>query len=472
LYRVFADVKSTPWSPAFLAARANLKHLLGDFLLEAKPGDGCPMSLWDWIKSMPSRCRKALVRALKDREERGEPSSQYNEIHPFVKSENLAKFGVKNGVYSVCYTEYVARLIQAPHDETHLDAGRYLKPLVPRLKEQWSWESPIFYASVAPEKLDKWLNRVCGAQSFFWADYSSFDATYSHEAWMLIESLYAEIYPDAPPEFWAALSAWRCPKGKAKCRKEEVVITYQADAMNASGRDDTALANALFNGIALTMSLAAALAGVTVDQVTPGHIARAKEVFQVAVVGDDSLVACEVDVSGFAPAIVANLERFGLVVKAQCSPHLADVTFLGSMPYPVAGHFYWGPTIGRRLYKAFWQADPVGNLPAWTRGVAQQLMLYRCVPVLFEIAEKVFDYLSKTKITTAYVDPNRLWQTREAPVPHWDQSTLEWLCFRYRDQGLSVGMIRDDLRTVKSISRLPAMTRLNLTDASLLLDDM
>jgi hypothetical protein len=99
-------------------------------------------------------------------------------------------------------------------------------------------------------------------------------------------------------------------------------------------------------------------------------------------------------------------------------------------------------------------------------------MLYRCVPVLFEIAEKVFDYLSKTKITTAYVDPNRLWQTREAPVPHWDQSTLEWLCFRYRDQGLSVGMIRDDLRTVKSISRLPAMTRLNLTDASLLLDDM
>lgn len=236
LFRIFAVIPSAPTPGAFEVAWSLRTSLFRSFL-------SCgarPMDRWEWIKTMPSRRRKQLIRAAKALEERGELSHKFRFIKAFVKTEKLPYFGVRGDVYGVEFAEYVARLIQAPHDETHLLAGPWLKPLCHYLKQDWSWDNWLFYASVAPEDLDRWLNRNKSALSWFWADYSSFDSTYSSSAWLMIERLYSAIYPDAPLGFWAALDAWRQPEGRISLSKDEAVIWYLASIMNASGRDDTA----------------------------------------------------------------------------------------------------------------------------------------------------------------------------------------------------------------------------------------
>lgn len=470
-FRVFgvtgASVRTGVFSRAFGLRSAFFRSFLGR---EAEP-----MRVWDWILSMPSRRRKELIRVFKAYEARGfEPSKRYGEIKAFVKTEKLPFFATnaQGDEYSSEHCEYVARLIQAPHDETHLDAGRYLKPLVGRLKDDWSYDNWLFYASVNPTKLDKWLNRHKSAASWFWADYSSFDATYTPEAWSLIEALYAQVYPDAEPEFWRALEAWRSPHGSILLRKDDAWVKYTAPVCNASGRDDTALANALFNGIALACSIAAAYFGVDLLDLEAKHIVAIRDIVAIAVVGDDSLVALSVDVDPLKPMVLRNLQSFGLKVKAETSHDLVDVTFLASMPYPVGDQFFWGPTLGRRLYKAFWQEQPVGNLPAWTLGVAKQLMLYRHVPLLYDIAMRIVALLPGGKVTDFQFDPNRPWDGRDSATTIYGQETIEWLARRYASKGLTAGQIRSDIASVQGISRLPVMCRFYTTEAALLLDDL
>lgn len=406
-------------------------------------------------------------------EERGEMSERARYIKAFIKTEIMPYFTQKHGEYSVEDVTYLARLIQAPHDDTHLVAGRYLKPLVNRLKSIWHVDNNVFYASATPEKLDIWLNRIAGAKSFFWADYSSFDATYTAETWDMIETFYKRIYPDAETQFLDVLRIWRNAEGNIRLthRDEDGQrIWYHAPNVNASGRDDTALANALVNGIVLMIAFACALTGKEVHDLTYADLHDDR--FNIGVVGDDSLVGCDFDVSIYLDRITEVCEGFGLVVKSCHSYELADVTFLGNMPYLAGGRFYWGPTLGRRLYKAYWQAEPIGNLPAWTLGVARQMALYQHVPLLSDIAQRVVGLLDGSKVTEVKVDENRPWTVRKSPTPRYDETTLWWLAHRYRDEGLSVGAIRADISEVQLITRLPAVVKFRTTDVALAVDDL
>nr|WPR18209.1 MAG: RNA-dependent RNA polymerase [Chemarfal virus 155] len=480
LYRVFKAIPRILDHSAFSTAQRLLEYLLPDFMQLSSP-----MSAWDWVVSMKnSRRRKALVRALRQYQERGELPLGYDVIKAFVKSELLPWFGqsvdgpVQDG------RKYVARLIQAPNDETHVVAGPYLKPLVHRLKEIWNHENWCFYASVSPDKLDKWINRVSQAQSWFWSDYSAYDSTWSDAAWDLVEGMYRNIYPDAHPDFWKVLEAWRKPSGRMNVRQMDgLVVRYQADTCNASGRDDTALANALLNGIVLMMSFASVLSRKHLSALNRDDLYRASQLVDIAIVGDDSLVACKFDVEPYRQQLKTCIESFGLIVEEQCSRELVDVTFLGMMPYPVGGKYYWGPTLGRRLYKAFWQREPIGNLPAWTRGVAKQLMLYKCCPVLYDMAKRVDELLAGHHATvwhsmrhsremTMFPDENRVWTAREGATPQYDASTLAWLAYRYRDYGLNVTSIKRDISIIGEVDRLPAVLQLRTTTVALAADDL
>lgn len=460
LYRVFKAIPRVVEDSAFQNAHRLATHafLLEEFLLPSSP-----MEVWEWICSMTnSRRRKALLKAWHDLTARGDFHAKFREIAAFVKAELLPYFAQTPEGPDVLGARYVARLIQAPHDETHVVAGPYLKPLVKRLKEVWNKDNWIFYASVAPEKLDQWVRRHRHSQSWFAGDYSAYDATYSRQAWELIESFYRKIYPDAPAEFWDVLDIWRAPHGVVRLRKENVRIEYQAEVCNASGRDDTALANAILNGIVLSISIAAALSGKHVSEVEATDMARAQELCAIAVVGDDSLVACSFDAAAYAGPIERGIEAFGLKVKAQHSDELCDMTFLGMMVYPVAGELYWGPTIGRRLYKAFWQADPIGHLPAWTKGVAEQLCMYANVPILYDLALKVKELLPKVPSTKVRADEHQVWKAKETVNPRWDDQTLEWVCRRFRSLGVTRGAILRDLAVISSIQRLPAVAHLEV----------
>lgn len=466
LYRVFKEVLVDLKSESFAAAERHADQLLPGFfdpLLE--------MTIEDWLKSYKnSRRRKQLVRALQKYVDRGCHAKDWLVIKAFVKKELLPYFRGTPAGPATESVSYIARLIQAPHDETHLVAGPYLKPLTHRLKEVWHHENWIFYASVTPDKLDSWINNHRYAKSWFWSDYSAFDATYSHLAWDMLEGFYKRIYPQAPLEFWQVLKAWRRPYGKVHLRREERWVEYQSDVCNASGRDDTALANALLNGLALSLSLTAAWLNKPIAQLTEWDLSLASRVFAIAVVGDDSLVACKVDVEPYRSSVADNIASFGLSAKIEISQNLHDVTFLGMMPYPVEGRLWWGPTIGRRAYKAFWQCDPIGNLPAWTKGVAEQLALYQCVPVLSDMANRVLELLPKASITRQTPDENRVWAARDSRTPRWTQETLMWLCQRY--DRLTPALVERDVATLKQIVRLPCVVYLHTTFEAVSVDDL
>lgn len=451
-YRVFKKYAAIVDRCSFSVTARLLSHplLLGRFERVE------PMSTWDWLLSVTNgRRRRMLVKAWKAMIERGEFAPGFTQISPFLKTECLPWFGIKDGRPECEACQLVPRLIQAPDDETHIIAGPWLKPCTHALKEVWGPDNWIFYASAPPEKLDGWLRSISGCASFYWSDYSAYDLTWSDDAWDMVEGFYRKVMPHAPVDFWTVLGIWRRPQGKAKSRKEDIKVWYKAETMNASGRDDTALANALLNGLAISMSFAAALAGTTISQVTARDIMRASKLVRIAIVGDDSLVGCDFDVRPLAASIEAGLKTFGLVVKAECSTNLWDVTFLGGMPYPAGGNLYWGPTIGRRLYKAYWQAENVGHLPAWTKGVAQQMLLSEHVPILYDIAERVVSLLPGQALTTVKPDENKPYQCRTVRTARWDSSTVEWLCRRY--SGMAPSFVYQDLLNIKAIGRLPAV---------------
>ena len=465
LYRVFKVYPAYPRGEAFDHATSLLtsRFILGGFE-KVKP-----MDTWEWLMSYRNARRKRiLIKAWRERTCRGEPHQDFEWIQPFGKTENLPWFTIVDG-HPVSGVKYVPRLIQAPHDETHLIAGPYLKPLTHALKKHWNHRNWLFYASAVPEVLDEWLRSVQHARSFFWSDYSAFDATWSKRAWQMVESFYRDVLEFTTDEFWRVLDIWRTPKGKTRCKKDEVKIAYQSDECNASGRDDTALANALLNGIAQALSITAAMFGVRVWEVTPDMLAIAQEHVRIAVVGDDSLVACDFDVEPVRAQIIRNLEDFGLCVKAASSPHLWDVTFLGQMPYLAGGQLFWGPTLGRRLYKAFWKADRVGHLCAWARGVAQQMSLNRHVPILREIGERVME-LTKHHPVSDLKDENKLWTSRTSPTLPWDEGTIEWMTRRY--SSLSRGMFQADLDVIRLVNRLPAVIHSEVFTACVAVDDL
>lgn len=467
-YRAFRDVDISV-EPEVFRKIAGFNWLL-------MPGFCLPKQEWEldyWLGSMPMRRRKPLRQAHERRLQRGEDHKDYEWFNPFVKDEHALYGAVLDGLVTAETVEAIPRNIFAPHDETHLDAGRYLKPLVGDLKSIWNHENWLFYASCKPELLDLWLNKNKDARSFFCSDYSAFERSHSHPSWDYMEGIYRQIYPHADEQFWKALKAWRVPKGKKKMPKFDAKIEFHADCMNASGRDDTGLSNAILNGMGLAFSFAAALGNKTVLEVEVDDIRRASELVQIAVMGDDSLVACSFDVEPYREAILRELRRFGFVVKAVTTPNLHDVTFLGMMPYPVAGRFYWGPTIGRRMYKAFWQHDPKGNLPAWTHGAAKQLALNACVPIVSDCAERVMAILAgkkATKIAPENEGYGSAWTLRDTATPRYDESTLRWLCQRY--PGLELSAIRSDVKNIARVQRLPALIRLNTTDLAFALDEM
>lgn len=480
LFRVFkklyfADNGSGPKRERTVDAKAfeNANRLAESPLLLQRFLESTPtaMRIVEYILSNPNPARrKALFEAWRLWDERGEHSEHWEEINAFVKQENLPYFAPKNGVLNSAAIKYVARLIQAPSDESHLVAGPYIKPLMKELKSCWNSENWIFYGAATPEKLDSWLQKIKGCQSFFWSDYSSFDATFSDHTWDMIEGFYRRIYPNADSDFWDVMRFWRKPKGRMIVRADNTRVEYDADTCNCSGRDDTALANALFNGIALSTSIAAALADKSVLDITEDDLFRASNLCKISIMGDDSLVGCDFDVEPIAGKIVRELERFGLIVKAEHSRSLNDVTYLGMMPYATAeGTYQWGPTLGRRLYKMFWMRE-LKAPGSWARGVAEQGKLWQNVPLLPEICGKIEELLKGKSITREKADPIKPWHSRTEVTQKWSEITIRQLCERY--PGLTAEMFESDLNTIKSITRLPCVVRLHTLEAILQKDDL
>lgn len=293
------------------------------------------------------------------------------------------------------------RLICPPPVLHHCVAGPRLKPLTSYLHDLWSWDSPIFYAGGAtPEIMNKWLNSIstpCCLQFkkdilVVENDFSKYDSTYSDPALNFVTYVYSCWGLDLHqhPHLLEVFKAWRNPKGRTPCGR-----FVRAPVMNASGRDDTALMNALLNGLVQFYSFTMEL----YNSVNIDTVEKAKKTLQIVCLGDDSLTILprvkEDGTRWSLDAVQNTIATFGF----ECHDSFirrtpASMVFLGCRPYPclspdgqeVAG---WGPTIGRRIVRMGFCRDPdtTGILEwyAGFRGMGPYLMH---VPIIREIMTK------------------------------------------------------------------------------------
>jgi hypothetical protein len=239
--------------PVAWAKLEEMKHLI----LPKGALDGPQMDVEDWIATMPGTRKRALKRAWIQYQADGSLDDKDLTFSAFVKQELLAAFEEFDGSVSKELEESIARMIMAPQEKAHLVVGPVIKPKLLRLKANWNDENWLFYGATTPKKLQKWLDNSVGTcpdgEVFvFWCDFSMFDCTHSKHSMKLIESYYQEM--ETNPQFKAVIDAWRYPggtMGELKFKLQEIML--------ASGRDDTALMNAMYCGFVMGMAVAAAI---------------------------------------------------------------------------------------------------------------------------------------------------------------------------------------------------------------------
>lgn len=435
-----------------------------------------------WLQTMPTRRRKPLSDAHVEYLRTGW-QKKFEEFTAFVKQEKLPDFS-KDDFGITKMVEMLDRLIQGPNDVTHTIAGPILKPLIQRLHEIWDDQNCLFYGSVGPEALHKWLQRlVVKAGVYIWCDYSMYDNTHSKASWAFMERLYRRSAVDAP-DFWKVMDAWRQPRGRIGPFK------YKARVMNASGRDDTALANGVLNGFAAYLSACAAWLDIPLRSLTPQMVEGCKAIIIMSVCGDDSLGSIpdctQVRREKFCRDMAHNISLFGFEAKLQASTKLYDAVYLGQRPYPTKAGWFWGKTIGRSTYKMGWIIDDKQDLLAHLTGIAEMHVLCSAhVPVLADIAQTIVRLRTGAKRTPVQLDPNRPWEwTYKSGVPY-DDLTLEAVVSIYNcrrtpttgemnvfDTGVTIEEVRALIAEIQGIEQLPYIIRSPLWERMIWVDDL
>jgi hypothetical protein len=389
------------------------------------------------------------------------------------KSSAVEKLPGVNPPTFVPINDFKPRLIQAPPDWVHVMLGPFVKTVLHQIETFWTCESPIFYAGCAkPHQLQRWLQRVtkCTDHWFITLDYKMFDCTHSEISFEFAESIYA-LFVHHTEFSEEILKRIRTPKGYA-CG-----IKYKAPKdMNGSGRPDTSLVNIVNSVAALVTMCAMAITGKELEDLEIADYVLAMDVCLIAAAGDDSVVVMPRSHNGreiTAEFIDCSIGKFGFDAphdKATIAPTFEGMVFLGHMPYPVGGDWFWGPTLARRLYKHHTMLAPHGDLRAWLHGVAKmEKLCYPHVPILADMADVVLAQLKGHKVNAfnpvdaqykaAFCGP-------DFTPPPYDATTVAYVEGLY---GMEAGAIKD---FVTHLPPLPAMLDHSVIDALMAVDEM
>lgn len=475
--RMFRTPRNRPVEGAYeLLASLKSFFLLGGLTAS-------PYSVEQWLTTMPSQRRKKLSSAAEFYRRFGLLPFHRN-FTSFIKVEALPGFS-KNDVGELEELhEMLDRLINGPHDVTHVIAGPYIKPICRALKDMWDYTGPVFYGSAKPEKLHKWLQRlVTHPGTYFWCDYSMMDNSHTNESWDFVEQIYRDNGIDNP-DFWKVMSWWRKPVGTIGPFK------YQGNVMNASGRDDTAFANALLNGFVAYVSAVAAYLAKSPFALTLRDLRSHQDDIFVSVCGDDSLgrlpPLSNEEQRRFCKEFNRNVAYFGFDAKLNLSDSLCDCVYLGNRPYQTRKGWFWGKTIGRSTYKMGYVINrPDCDALAHITGVADMHVLTSShVPVLSDLAAKICELRSAAKRTPVIPDPEKPWLwTYQSNLPY-DELTLEGVVHAYNYRAsqvrdttgksclLTTSELRGLIAEIQAVDTLPFIIRSPVWQRLIWADDL
>lgn len=440
-YQMGGNIKYDPSNKELLGTNLEVLRGLG---IEVVPGHfydkhGRPQIRTDrvnsWIFSFPAKRKKEFWDAIVALD----MTTRHYKFDFFIKKE-LAVQGPRFGVNETCAAN--PRVICSPANITHIMMGPYTKRLTHLLHSQWGVESFITYAGgLSPAQMLSWLNKHVQPSCVEFTkigmvavenDFSKFDCTYNANTLDLILAVYRLWGFDimGTPHFEQLRRIWH--SWSRPCGYTSSGRTIKAALMNASGRDDTALMNALVNGCVQIYAYLCVMFEVNdPNTLNSAQLSWFKENVAIIVLGDDSLtILPERNYRGSRwdqKQVGDYVALFGFEardMKVHRFPY--DSVFLGCRPYPAIYNFLnkatglvesrqvaaWGPTIGRRLvrFSTMIPSSEGVDAFAWLKGVNISTMTaYGFVPILSDITTRMLELnLTRQETPVSVVDRHKM----------------------------------------------------------------
>lgn len=319
----------------------------------------------NWISTFEPRKRKLYWAALL----KYNPSDPIKITFSFFLKRELDTHGCElNGRRRrinpriICNPLAISQIIMGPimrkstmnlHKILHVDnVGTYFGGLTPGEANRWArmYVNSDFGFQIDDVELLNFL--------MIENDFSKFDTTYTLQAFLFVLAVYRFWgLPVDSEEFKAVWRDWMQPEGKFSSG-----TLVRAPIMNASGRSDTALMNALINYYVQLASYLIVYTNKDMDDITLEDYQAFSKICRIAVLGDDSLTLFPAH-DGLEERVSKIIGTFGFEARDMKTHVKANTAvFLGNRLYPViledgTSTVAWGPTIGRRLFKMGTSAD-------------------------------------------------------------------------------------------------------------------
>jgi len=314
-----------------------------------------------------------------------------------------------------------ARGIMVPTLRSHRWLGRHLRPLTKLVHQLFGARYPWYYcAGSTPGELNAWFNGLPLANViddvlqlptehpldgphelirwlrqhhrvdkyvFVNSDFSGFDQSHSKSSMAFVRRLLITLgwptrldhpnhIPECPFLEDSIRAAWDKPKGFTSTG-----VRFSAATINASGRDDTALLNAVNNlfvqGAAWLRAAASQGAGMTWADLEKMSDAEWEAIFsqyRLIVLGDDSMACVPEGWKSYSTLVNQYIGGFGFETKTDCQTDLTSCVFLGQRPWPTTRGLRMAPTLGRRLYKMQWCCRPPIDSARWLHSTSWAML--------------------------------------------------------------------------------------------------
>lgn len=382
-----------------------------------------PMADWlnkektcTWIGEFDARKKARYWNALLDYKADAENDLTRIRFSMFLKRE-LAN----SGTFINGYRERAnPRIIFDPPPITQVFMGPILRPATKLLHQTLPDTGNItYFGGTDPDQANRWIRKYVTPDyqfsfndpkfnletgSFVSAienDISKMDCSYSEPCFWFVKQVYNWWGIEVNNQYIEKiLESWEQPVGRFRSG-----LKVRAPTMNASGRADTALMNALVNASIQLGAYVSSFYQKPIELVTEYEYECFTKRFAMGLLGDDSIVFTQTreNTANDVQQYMASLGFEAAGTKYWRTPH--HITFLGQRVYPVLERgrptIAWGPSIGRRLYKFGVSCDVQVNPYKWLKQVmlASEIMAAH-VPIIHEIAKKELSLLEHIRITT------------------------------------------------------------------------
>lgn len=405
LYRQLLDLKianKNNVSEVLEKTKINIDYLMDNVWKNRNVKDG-PF----WLNTFEPRKKKLYLEALI----KYEPGSKIRVPFTFFLKRELDTHGTE---LSGCRRAINPRIICNPDALSQVIMGPIMRSATALLHHILNLDNVgTYFGGLSPGEANTWIRKIVGIDfelqlngiklvnyRLIENDFSKFDTTYTLDAFKFVLDVYRFWgLPIDSEEFLDVWTEWMQPNGKFRSG-----TLVRAPVMNASGRADTALMNALINYYVQLAAYIQVYTGKDMDDINLEDYDNFSKVCRIGLLGDDSLTLFPYS-EGLEQRVSTLIARFGFEARdMKTHERGGSAVFLGNRVYPtiVNGerNISWGPTIGRRIFKMGTSADRTADPYDWLKQTSlATIKMAGFVPLIGTLARRTLELCEHIQIT-------------------------------------------------------------------------